>query len=254
MRLLIFSILLWATTPSLAAEAPLRFSIADSWSMPLVNIQDDQPTAGILFDIMQSLSQHMGRTAVYHRMPRNRIQGAMARGEVDVRCYVSPDWLGGLSGDYTWSLPLLVQRDLLVTTARNAFPITPAQLHRQPIGTVLGYFYPKIQPLFDSQQLIREDARSQDQVLQKLRARRYFYAISSQWALDWFNQTEAAKDPLQPVSIINEELVGCIARNDPDLPVQGIMRALLRMKMSGEIDRIIKRYRTSNEAPLIIEP
>ncbi|MCS3468157.1 ABC-type amino acid transport substrate-binding protein [Pseudomonas sp. JUb42] len=254
MRLLIFSILLWASTPSLADQPSLRFSLADSWSMPLVNVRDGQPNAGILFDIMQSLSEHMGRTAIYHVLPRNRIQGAMERGEIDVRCYVSPDWLGGLSGDYTWSLPLLIQRDLLVTTARNAFPITAAQLHRQPIGTVLGYFYPKLQPLFDSQQLIREDARGQDQVLLKLKARRYFYAVSSQWALDWFNQNDGAGDPMQAVAVINEEPVGCIARNDLDLPVQGIMRALLRMKMSGEIDRIIERYRTSSAPPALMAP
>jgi ABC-type amino acid transport substrate-binding protein len=48
--------------------------------------------------------------------------------------------------------------------------------------------------------------------------------------------------------------VGCIARNDLDLPVQGIMRALLRMKMSGEIDRIIERYRTSSAPPALMAP
>jgi polar amino acid transport system substrate-binding protein len=37
-------------------------------------------------------------------------------------------------------------------------------------------------------------------------------------------------------------------RNDPNVPVQRILRTLLRMKMSGEIDAIIRLYTGGNEA------
>jgi polar amino acid transport system substrate-binding protein len=36
--------------------------------------------------------------------------------------------------------------------------------------------------------LHRDDARNQEQVLQKLQAGRNRYAVSNQWSLEWFNQ------------------------------------------------------------------
>jgi len=243
MRLLLSTLLLLICSgPGYAAEAPLRFSIADSWSMPLVHIEGDQPKDGFLFDIMQSLARQVGRPAEFHVLARLRVQTALDRGEVDIRCYAAQSWLTNLSGDYIWSLPLMTQRDLLVSTADNAKPIRSDQLDKENIGTVLGYTYPILQHLFDNHQLRREDARSQDQVLQKLAAGRYRYAVANQWSLDWFNRHQPADKQLCGVSIIEEQAVGCIVRNDPNLPVQRILRTLLRMKMSGEIDQIIARY------------
>ncbi len=107
---------LWMlTTASLAAPAPLRFSVSDSWAMPMVQVEDGQPTQGILYDLMSSLATQVGRPAEFHVLARARIAAAMAHGDIDVRCYVAQAWLDNLSGDYLWSLPLLVQRNLLVS-------------------------------------------------------------------------------------------------------------------------------------------
>jgi polar amino acid transport system substrate-binding protein len=103
--------------------------------------------------------------------------------------------------------------------------------------------------LFDSGHLLREDARSQDQTLEKLLAGRYRYAVTNQWTLDWFNQRQQAERQLQGVAVLQEQSVGCFVRNDPGVPVQRILRTLLRMKMSGEIDDIIRLYVGKAEAP-----
>ncbi len=145
----------------------------------------------------------------------------------------------------------MTQRDLLISTADNTAPIRVDQLNEQMIGTVLGYTYPHLQPLFDTHQLHREDARSQEQVLQKLGAGRYRYAVANEWSMNWYNRQLPPDKQLHSVSIVEEQAVGCIVRNDPNLPVQTILRALLRMKMSGEIDRIIERYGT--QASLSLE-
>ncbi|MNN90809.1 hypothetical protein D3C81_2088290 [compost metagenome] len=44
------------------------------------------------------------------------------------------------------------------------------------------------------------------------------------------------------MALLQEQKVGCYVRNDPKVPVQRILRTLLRMKMSGEIDDIIRLY------------
>jgi len=128
-------------------------------------------------------------------------------------------------------------------------PARPADQQPAPqtIGTVLSYHYPTLQPLFDSGQLKRDDARNQDQVLQKLLAGRNEYGVSNQWTLDWFNQRLMPERQLRAVAVLQELHVGCYVRNDPDLPVQRILRTLLRMKMSGEIDDIIRLYTGSQE-------
>ena len=225
-----------------AAEPPLRFVVADSWAMPMVQIERGQPTQGILHDMMLSLATQVGVPAEFHVLPRARVQNAMERGEVDVRCYAAQSWLPNQSGDYIWSIPLLFQRDLLISGQSQPAHVEPASLAPQSIGTVLGYTYPTLQPLFDANQLQREDARNQEQVLDKLLAGRYRYAVSNQWSLDWFNQRLTPDQQLHGVAVLQEQHVGCYVRNDPKVPVQRILRTLLRMKMSGEIDEIIRLY------------
>jgi polar amino acid transport system substrate-binding protein len=107
---------------------------------------------------------------------------------------------------------------------------------------VLGYIYPALQPLFDSGQLQRDDARTQEQVLQKLLAGRYHYAVSNEWTLGWFNQRLMPDQQLRGVAVLQEQNVGCYVRNDPELPAQRILDSLAQMKRSGEIDEIIKLY------------
>ncbi len=225
-----------------AAEPPLRFAMPDSWAMPMVQYERGRPTQGILYDIMLSLATQVGAPAEFHVLPRARVQSAMEHGEIDVRCYAAQSWLPNQSGDYIWSLPLLFQRDLLVSRKDQPVSINPATLPRQSIGTVLGYIYPTLQPLFDTDHLHREDARNQEQVLEKLLAGRYRYAVSNQWTLDWFTQRLTPEKQLQAVAVLQEQKVGCYVRNDPKVPVQRILRTLLRMKMSGEIDEIIRLY------------
>lgn len=229
-----------------AAPPPLRFVVADSWAMPMVQLERGRPTQGILHDIMLSLATQVGVPAEFHVLPRTRVQNAMEHGEVDVRCYAAQSWLPNQSGDYIWSIPLLFQRDLLISRQGLPGKLDPADLPRQSIGTVLGYTYPTLQPLFDADRLLREDARNQEQVLEKLLAGRYHYAVSNQWTLDWFNQRLLPGQQLQGVAVLQEQNVGCYVRNDPNVPVQRILRTLLRMKMSGEIDEIIRLYTGSS--------
>lgn len=242
---------LWAllgiSLNAMAAQAPLRFAVPDSWAMPMVQLQDGRPTQGILHDILLSLATQVGAPAQFIVLPRARIQSAMEHGDIDVRCYAAQSWLPNQSGDYIWSVPLWFQRDLLVSRQDQSARIDPAHLPRQAIGTVNGYSYPTLQPLFNADQLQREDARNQEQVLEKLLAGRYRYAVSNQWTLDWINQRLLPEQQLRGVAVLQEQDIGCYVRNDPKVPVQRILRTLLRMKMSGEIDDIIRLYTGSSE-------
>lgn len=242
--------LLLISVSAAGAPAPLRFAITDSWAMPMVQIEHGRPTQGILYDVMLSLATQLRLPTEFHVLARARVQSAMEHGEIDIRCYAAQSWLPNQSGDYLWSVPLWFQRDVLVSTQGAPASIIPASLSVQPIGTVLGYSYPTLQPLFDSGQLKRDDARNQEQVLKKLAAGRNHYAVSNQWALDWFNLQMMPDRPMRAVAVLQEQNVGCYVRNDPRLPVQLILQTLLKMKMSGEIDDIIRLYTGTSEPTL----
>ncbi|MBK4992339.1 ABC transporter substrate-binding protein [Pseudomonas sp. S37] len=241
MRTLLALLLLW-TTSSLAEQPVLRFSVAESWGMPLVRIEGDQPVEGLVYDLMQAMAREVGVRPEFHVMARLRLQEAMNSGDIDVRCYVSTQWFNDRPGDFVWSIPLLHQRDLLVGRVGDSTPMPPEQLPPQAIGTVLGYTYSTLQPLLDQGRLRREDSRSQLLVLQKLQAGRYRHAVSNQLSLQWFNQGQPADRQLQTLAVLEEQDLGCMVRNDPAIPTQGLLRALVRMKQSGEIERIVQRY------------
>ncbi|MFJ4348094.1 substrate-binding periplasmic protein [Pseudomonas sp. NPDC089401] len=242
----LLALLMLLTTYSLADQPVLRFSVAESWSMPLMRLEGGQPVEGLLYDLMQAMAREAGVRPAYHVMARLRLQQAMEDGDIDVRCYVSTRWLNDRPGNYVWSVPLIQQRDVLVGRAADSSPVQPEQLAPQAVGTVLGYTYSTLEAFFAEGRLRREDSRSQELALQKLQAGRYRYAVSNELSLRWFNQRLPVERRLQVLAVLEEQALGCMVRNDPAVPTQALLRALVRMKQSEEIERIIGRYGQSS--------
>lgn len=224
-----------------ADNRAIRFSINDSWAMPIAQIKHGQAVAGILVDMQQRLAAKVGRKAELLVMPRMRVQSAMENSEIDVRCYISPDWVNGGDYRYIWSIPFMNQRDLLL--GRQDASLQPEQLRNERLGTVLGYTYPRLSPLFSSGQITREDARTQHQVLLKLSAERYRYAISNELSLHWFNRHQPPERKLHVLSEVASEPVACIVRDAPDVPTMALLRAMVQMKQDGEFEQLLARYR-----------
>ncbi|MDA7086125.1 transporter substrate-binding domain-containing protein [Pseudomonas sp. SA3-5] len=224
-----------------AEERPLRFAVSESWAMPLIHIEHGQAIGGIIHDLQQRLAERVGRRAEMLVRPRPRIQQMLVRGEVDVRCYVNPAWLSESHHQYIWSVPFMVQRDLLV--GRSHQQVQVSRMQGETIGTVLGFTYPELEPLFASGHLRRDNARTQTLALDKLKARRYDYAISNELSLQWFNRQQPAGHKLQPLLEVSADIVACIVRDEPDVPTMAVLRALVQMSQAGEFETILSRYR-----------
>lgn len=240
MRCLSLALILCSFSAS-AEERPLRFSVSESWAMPMIHIENGRATAGILFDLQQRLAEKVGRRAEMLVRPRLRLQQMLVRGEVDVRCYVNPAWLSESHHQYIWSVPFMVQRDLLIGRSQQQVQLN--QMPGETIGTVLGFTYPSLDTLFTSGQLIRDDARTQELALAKLQAKRYDYAISNELMLQWYNRQQPGEGKLQPLLEVANDIVACIVRDEPDVPTMRLLRALVQMKQAGEFDAILARYR-----------
>lgn len=240
MRLLPFSLLLVCAF-SAAEERPLRFSVIESWAMPLIKVENGEATGGIIFDLQTRLAQKVGRRAQMMVLPRKRVQAMLVRGEIDVRCYVNPAWMTESHHQYIWSVPFMNQRDVLVGRTQRAVALE--DLHGELMGTVLGYVYPKLQPRFDSHDLQRDDARTQELALLKLEAGRNNYAVSSELTLNWFNRGQPAGLKLQPLEELSSDVASCIVRDEPDVPTMALLRALVQMSNDGEFEKILSSYR-----------
>lgn len=241
LKSLLTLLLLSLSHVTLAAERPIRFSINESWGMPLVRIEQGRAVEGILVDLQQRMAAKLGRTAEFLIIPRLRVQQALDSGEVDVRCYVSPNWVNGYHSHHIWSLPFMTQRDLLLGTASEKLEVE--ELHNERLGTVLGFSYPRLEPLFASGQIQRDDARTQDQVLLKLSAQRYQYAISNELSLRWFNRQQPPEQKLHALSEVSADPMSCIIRDAADVPATALLRAMVQMKEDGEFDALLARYR-----------
>lgn len=240
MRLLPFALVLLCAC-SAAEERALRFSVTESWAMPLVEVQNGEAIGGIIYDLQKRLAEKVGRRAEMLVLPRKRVQAMLVRGEIDVRCYVNPSWMTESHHQYIWSVPFMKQRDMLV--ARTRQNMTVEQLHDQTVGTVLGYVYPQLQAKLDNHDLRRDDARTQALTLLKLEAGRNDYAVSSELTLDWFNRTQAPQHKLQALQELSSELASCIVRDEPDVPTMALLRAMVQMSNDGEFEKILSRYR-----------
>ncbi|MCU1716386.1 substrate-binding periplasmic protein [Pseudomonas sp. 5P_3.1_Bac2] len=238
---LLLALLLVLSQSALAAEPPLRFAVSDGWAMPIAEFVNGRPVTGILIDLQRRMAQKVGRQAEFVVLPRLRLQRALDAGEVDVRCYVSPTWLNNDHYNYIWSLPFMTQRDVLVSTQPGQRK--PSELSPQRFGTVHGYSYPELDALFARQQLQRDDARTQEQVLLKLSAQRYDYAVTNDLSLHWFNRALPAEQRLHIHSELASDPVACIVRNDEQVPTMRLLRAMVQMKEAGEFDAILARYR-----------
>ena len=228
--------------PAQASAEPIRGAILQSWIMPLADMPNGAPERGLIPDLYRLIAAESQTPIEQISIPRARIDLALNKAQVDILCYASPNWLNA-PYQFVWSLPFMTQRDLLVGRERYPGFNGIESLSGAQLGTVLGYHYPSLQRLLGSGKLQRVDIRSQHQVLEMLRAQRLDYGISNELSLHWFNRQSPAKPALIALEVIQEESIACLVRDDPQVPAQKVLRAMVRLQQRGEFNRLLQRYR-----------
>jgi len=89
---------------------------------------------------------------------------------------------------YWWSEPVLTLKNVLYSSSEKPLEFEGMDsLHNKRIGCIRNYFYPAIQPLFDSSKAVRYDVNSDIVLLRMVKAGRVdaavFDAISAQWLI-----------------------------------------------------------------------
>ncbi|WP_413578108.1 substrate-binding periplasmic protein [Bdellovibrio sp. HCB290] len=243
----ILSLLLLLSFSSIAAFAKssvIHAVIPDGMAVPLLIQEKPGEIEGIIADYSRALFKILKRDGDLSIMTRYRLQENLTKGKIDFLCYVAREWVPDESV-YIWSKPLYTKREVLLGPA--PMPKKLEALDGKTIGTVLGYVYPVLDPLFASKTLLREDASSEFANLKKLRNDRIKYVVTDEIFLEHYNflSEEQSLDVGRQRLLIQKYVISCILSKKGSVKVQDLNRAIDTLKSSGELKRIFKNYGVS---------
>ena len=234
-----------------AAQAPpgdkpvLRFIVGEDWASPYLEMRAGRPVGGLAFDLMEAVARAAGAEPAYLMLPPKRTQAALHAGEADLTCMMSPKWLAQPLGTDRIGPPMAVVEDVLVMApgSGEARPLDLAAQRGLRVGTVLGYRYQELGPLFDEGRLVRDDAATQQGVLDKLARGRTGVAIVDRLVLAQYNRGRPPAEALQAVQVVSQTVTQCLLGGRTQLPAWQLQRALRKVAERGELSRLMQRYR-----------
>ncbi len=222
-----------------ALPSQLRFAVSDTWAAPYLVVSSGAPVGGLLYELMLAIAAEAGARPQFVRLPNQRVDAALLSGDVDLHCMLSPQWyVGPLPGRL--GPPMVDLEDVLVM--RGSGPAVELRAQRGlRVGTVLVYRYESLLDAFASGALVREDAPSQQLVMEKLRLGRTEAAIVDRRVLQHFNRDRLAGDRLHARQRIARTVThGCVSSRSA-WPQERLMQALERVVSSGALRRLLDR-------------
>lgn len=230
---------------SLADADELRFAVGQTWAPPFAQISEGRLQGGLMFELMEQIAANAGAEARYTLLPAKRVDAALAQGEVDLHCLVSPDWVEPAAAPaLRWSVPVLRLEDWLV--APPGAPVKPLDLATQRqlvVGMVLGYNYPTLASALKAKRLQREDAPTQERLLEKLLRGRTPYAVLNRLVVDDYNRSRPPAERLVPLQQIDVHHTHCLLATRTGIESQRILAAVRKLVESAQLQTILARYR-----------
>lgn len=233
--------LLFSSMSAMANSGTLNTVVPDGMAAPLLSEHKSGQIEGIIADYNRALFRIMKRNGNVSVMTRYRLQEYLLNGKVDYLCYVAKEWVADTE-KFIWSQTLFTKREVLLGS--SPMPNNPKKLKGKTIGTILGYVYPNLDPLFHSHTLLREDASSEFANLNKLRHGRVKYVVTDEIFLDYYNflnKEQSLDKGRQRIPLQKYDIACSLSRKSP-LKIQELNRAISELKSSGELKKIFKSY------------
>lgn len=246
--LILGGVLTAATAAPDAPSAPrplLRFIVGEDWASPYLELRGGRPVGGLAYDLMEAVARAAGAQPDYLMLPPKRTQAALHAGQADLMCMMNPGWVAEpLSVDRVGP-PMVVLEDVIAVRpgAGEARPLDLSAQHGLRVGTVLGYRYLQLGPLFDDGRLLREDAATQQGVLEKLARGRTEVAVVERLVLAQYNRAHAPAERLVALQVVGRAVTHCLLAGKPLLPAPQLHQALRSVVERGELARLMQRYR-----------
>lgn len=229
----VFSSLSYGKSDVLVAAIP------DGLARPLVFGDEGDKLSGILPEYTEALAQEMGRKAQISILNHYRLHSHLTEGKVDVLCYASTSWALHIN-DYIWSKTLFNKREVIL--GPMPMPKNISGLMGKKIGTILNYVYPRLDPFFKDKRMEREDGPSEEANLAKLAKGRLTYVVTDELFLDYFKTKNPSIEENRERLLLQQYPISCNVSKKGGVKVKEINAAIDRLKSSGKLAAIFKKY------------
>ena len=224
---------------------PLRFLVVDGHALPLGESPRGVLGQGIIREWQDALAAQLGRSPVNLVLPRKRQDQAVAQHKVDLRCFVSPEWLpAGAIADYDWPAPFLAVEERIVAAAGAAPLQTLDDLDGKTIGTVHGYQYRTLLPLFEAKRARRDDAPSEAALLLKQLAGRTDVSVMRALDFAYLQRRDArlSRLALSPL-VVSRFSMYCARTKYSSVTLEELSAAQEKLRQAGVMEKILQKYK-----------
>jgi ABC-type amino acid transport substrate-binding protein len=238
----------WACSHAHAAELPaLTIGVAESDGPAIVKLagSDAQPTVvgGLSREIGDSLAHALGTRPRYQVLSRNRVDSSLEQSRVDVVCNANPAWYRS-PDQLGWTNELYPQIERLVSKTSMSNIQRVDQLAGHRVGTILGYSYASVEPLWHSHQASKVSDTRADLQMKSLLVGVTDVAINSELELDASAQShpkEARQVKMHPMTLTVLPTMCAVAPKSA-WSVAQLNQAIAELNRTGEIKTIFRRY------------
>lgn len=227
-----------------ATARVLKLNISSDGYPPYLIIDRDGNPGGIAYDVISRIADRLGYTVEPLRVPRKRVDDLLLEGHIDATPRAR-EWTEN-PDQYLFTDPIIDVQEVFFTPAEKRLDFdSPETLPRMKVVTPLGYYYPKLQGLFESGHLERfEVSNDRDMFTYLLHGDSFDAAIADltvgRWIIrenDWrgkFRHTD---------NTIGRYGYRVMLRKDWQEFAESFNEELAGLRANGELDVILDQYR-----------
>ncbi len=236
------SLLILLSSLTLSAD-PLRAVVSQTNTAPYAIFdQHNQLAGGVAKELLDDLAARLKKPVLYLDLPRGRVVEWLVTDKADISCFLNPQWVPA-TYKLSWTPVLFYTRQYIVRRVEDSPVRSNQDLFRKRIGTTRGFSYPELQPLFETNAAVRDDAESLEKNIQRLEQGRLDLVMTVDLSYGHYQQhfdsSKLAVDPLwaEPVAVY-------CALNPKHAPlVQDIQQQLRLMKQQGVFKKALQRWK-----------
>ncbi len=234
-----------ALSSFLCAEV-LKISFSRSSSEPYVFIDKRELTGGVLKELMDALSKQSGIKMEYVLVSKRNQDEEMKAGTIDGRCLINPDDFAN-SDDYLWSNSLYEEEDVLIVRKEDAKSLQSiSSLYGHKVGTIQAHSYPLLNPYFNNKSIERVENKKLTNNINQLRFGVIDAVVDTKLAVGHCIQKKNVEDIFVVSNkALEKQPLHCAFRKDINISLEKLNSAIVALKESGVIDKIINKYKAS---------
>lgn len=234
------------TATAQAADSTLRIGVADSDGPPIV-ILGKGPNKGMISGLSKDLGDALARALNlrpdYQVLSRNRVESAIEANKVDVVCNANPKWYSN-AAKLGWTREFYPQIERLITLKSEPDITSLEQLAGKRIGTILGYHYAPLEPMWQAKRAVRVNETRIDLLMRGVQLKISDVAVDSElefaaWAKT--NPHEARALKMHPM-VFTSLPTKCAVAPKSEVSVAQLDQAIERLDKNGQIKAILARY------------